>query len=175
MLRFGKKYYMAVQVELSECVTLIFFAYSVSWSQRTHCVVVGVSSFQEWGDYPKADWRNFRQMGLKQSWTEEKSVFFSLPLFAPVNFCSLVTVLPLESGICSWKHPLMLRHVYELFSASFDITSLGHSIRSFALWPSLNKFITTVLGRRTSSSYCHVWGQCGQPQLLKNSRTKQNF
>lgn len=106
-------------------------------------------------------------MSLKQSWIEENSVLFSLPVFAPVNFCSIMTVLPLESGICCSKHPLMIRHVYELFSASFDITSLGHSIRSFALWPNMNKFTTTVLGGRTPSSDHSAWGQCGQPQLFK--------
>lgn len=64
----------------------------------------------------------------------KNAVVCSLPLFAPVNFCSIRTVLSLKSGICCSHHPLMLRHVYELFSESSDVTSLGHFVRSFSLY-----------------------------------------
>jgi hypothetical protein len=49
------------------------------------------------------------------------------------------------------------------------------SLRSFALWPNFKEFTTTVLGGGTSLRSSNVWGQCGQPWLLKTSRTKQNL
>ena len=96
-------------------------------------------------------------------------IFFPFLSFAPVNFCSTRTVLSSESGICCSNHPLMHRHVYELFSESSDGTSLEHFVRSFSLRSNLNEFTTTFLAIRAFLRHSSDWGQGGQCPLFKKS------
>lgn len=114
----------------------------------------------------KDRWKYLWHTGFRQTWTEKNAVVFSLLLFAPVNFCSIRTVLSSESGICCSNHPLMLRHVYELFSESSDITSLGNFVRSFSMQPDLNKF-TTLLATKASLRSCGDWGEVVNFHLLQ--------
>lgn len=107
----------------TEYVTLILYARSISESLEEKPGWGGGEDISSTRCLTKDRREELQTKAFKTKlkWRKTKSAFCSLPLFAPVNFCSITTVLSLESGICCSKHPLMLRHVYELFSASLTL------------------------------------------------------
>lgn len=74
-------------------------------------------------------------------------IFFPF-LVLPSELLFHRTVLSSESGISCSNHPLMRRHVYELFSESSDGTSLGHFVQELSLWSNLNEFTTTFFSHQ---------------------------